>query len=262
LRVLKKRLHCSKQTPTLPEGPFLKFIPVMSGVSSSRTARSFGLNDVEIIERVSLHEGFLQVARLTLRCRLFEGGWSREFTREVLLRGHGVGVLLYDPHLDKVLMVEQFRVGCMDDPVNGPWALELVAGLLEEGETPEDVARREVFEEAGVTIAADGSVGSTALGSTAESSEARSLLRICEYYNSPGGSNEKLSVFCAGFDATQAGGVFGVEDEAENIRSVILDRTEALAAVAAGRINNAMSIIALQWLQLNLETVKDALART
>jgi ADP-ribose pyrophosphatase len=239
LGVLKKRLHCSKQTLTLPEG---LIFGTPSPVMSSRTARSFGLNDVEIIERISLHDGFLKVERLKLKCRLFEGGWSREFTREVLLRGHGVGVLLYDPHLDKVLMVEQFRVGCMNDSVNGPWALELVAGLLEEGETPEDVARREVVEEAGLSVGR--------------------LLRICAYYNSPGGSNEQLSVYCAGFDANQAGGVFGVDDEAENIRSVILDRTEAVAAVASGRINNAMSIIALQWLELNLETVKGALART
>lgn len=214
---------------------------VMSGVMSSRTARSFGLNDVEILERVLLHDGFLKVARLKLRSRLFEGGWSREFTRELLLRGQGVGVLLYDPRLDKVLMVEQFRVGCLEDRSNGPWALELVAGLLEEGETPDDVARREVSEETGLTVGR--------------------LLRICEYYNSPGGSNEKLSVYCAAFDADKAGGVFGVEDEAENIRSVILGRDEALAAVAGGRINNAMSIIALQWLQLNLETVKIALAQ-
>ena len=213
----------------------------MGSVMSSRTARSFGLNDVEILERILLHDGFLKVARLKLRCRLFEGGWSREFTRELLLRGQGVGVLLYDPRLDKVLMVEQFRVGCLEDRSNGPWALELVAGLLEEGETPDDVARREVTEEAGLTVGR--------------------LLRICEYYNSPGGSNEKLSVYCAGFDAARAGGVFGVEDEAENIRSVILDRDEALAAVAGGQINNAMSIIALQWLQLNLETVKIALAQ-
>jgi ADP-ribose pyrophosphatase len=207
---------------------------------SSRTTRSFGLKDVEILDRVSLHDGFLKVERLQLKCRLFQGGWSREFTREVLRRGRGVGVLLYDPHLDKVLMVEQFRVGCMEDSVNGPWALELVAGLLEEGETPEDVARREVFEEAGVTVGR--------------------LLSICEYYNSPGGSNERLTVFCAGVDVTKAGGVFGLDSEAENIRSVVLDRTEAQAAVKEGRINNAMSIIALQWLQLNVAAVKDALA--
>src|SRR5262245_3079251 len=118
---------------------------------SSRTPPPFGLNDVEIIEQVFLHDGFLKVERLRLRCRLFEGGWSREFTREVLRRERGVGVLLYDPHLDKVLMVEQFRVGCLDDSVNGPWALELVAGLIDsDGETPEEVARREAVEEANV----------------------------------------------------------------------------------------------------------------
>lgn len=206
---------------------------------SSRTTRSFGLNDVEILERVSLHDGFLKVERLRLKCRLFQGGWSREFTREVLRRERGVGVLLYDPRLDKVLMVEQFRVGCLEDPINGPWALELVAGLLEAGESSEDVARREVFEEAGVTV--------------------DELLRICEYYNSPGGSSEKLTVFCASIDSTQAGGIFGLDSESENIRSVILDRTEALAAVAEGRINNAMSIIALQWLELNVAAVKQAL---
>jgi ADP-ribose pyrophosphatase len=206
---------------------------------SSRTTLRFGLNDVEIIDRVPLHDGFLKIERLHLKCRLFEGGWSREFTREVLRREPGVGVLLYDPHLDKVLMVEQFRVGCMQDKVNGPWALELVAGLLEEGETSEDVARREVVEEAGVAVGR--------------------LLRICEYYNSPGGSSEKLTVFCAGFDATTPGGIFGVDSEAENIRSVILDRTEAELAVTSGRINNAMSIIALQWLQLNLATVTETL---
>lgn len=212
-------------------------------MSNSATV-SFGLNDVEILASAVCHDGFLKVDRLRLKCRLFEGGWSREFLREVLRREPGVGVLLYDPHLDKVLMVEQFRVGCLDDKSNGPWALELVAGLLEAGETAEDVARREADEEAGVTVA--------------------KLLRICEYYNSPGGSSEKLTVFCAGFDAAfyvaQANDVFGVETEAENIRTMLLDRVEALDAVARGRINNAMSIIALQWLQLNLADVRKALA--
>jgi ADP-ribose pyrophosphatase len=205
----------------------------------SRTALSFGLNDVEIIERVPSYKGWLKIDRLHLKCRLFEGGWSPEFTRELLLRGHGVGVLLYDPHLDKVLMVEQFRVGCMNDTLNGPWALELVAGLLEEGESPEEVARREAVEEAGVSIGR--------------------LLHISQYYNSPGASNEKLTVFCAAFDASRPGGIFGVDDEFENIRTTILTRPEALAAVASGRINNAMSIIALQWLELNLADVRAAL---
>lgn len=199
----------------------------------------FGRGDVRILESTVRYDGFLRIDRLRLSCRLFEGGWSPAFTREVLRREPGVGVLLYDTRLDKVLLVEQFRVGCLDDAHNGPWALELVAGLVEPGESAEQVARREAGEEAGI--------------------ELNQLLPVCEYYNSPGGSSEKLRVFCAAFDATRAGGIFGLESEAENIRSVILSREEALAAVAAGRINNAMSIIALQWLQLHLDHVRAAL---
>ena len=206
---------------------------------SSDAAVSFGRDDVEILDSTTLHAGFLRIGQLRLRCRLYEGGWSREFTREVLHREPGVGVLLYDPAVDKVLLVEQFRVGCLDDSKNGPWALELVAGLLEAGETPQAVAVREVEEEAGIKIG--------------------ELLPVCEYYNSPGGSSEKLSVFCARFDAALAGGIFGLATESENIRTVVLDRQQAFAAVQSGRINNAMSIIALQWLQLNLDQVRAAL---
>jgi ADP-ribose pyrophosphatase len=199
--------------------------------------KNFGLDAVEILSSTLCHDGFLQVERLQLRCRLYEGGWSPVFTREVLRREPGAGVLLYDPRLDKVLLVEQFRVGCLDDRDNGPWALELVAGLVESGESPAEVAIREAEEEAGLVL--------------------QGLLPVCEYYNSPGGSSEKLSVFCAGFNAAGLEpGIFGLAGESENIRTVLLDRKEALSAVAAGRINNAMSIIALQWLQLNLEQVR------
>ncbi len=196
----------------------------------------FGAQDVELLERQPCHEGFLRIDRLTLRCRRYEGGWSRVFQRELLLRHRGVGVLLYDPAADCILMVEQFRVGSLDDSRNGPWALELVAGLIDTDETAEDVARRETMEEAGVLV--------------------DRLLPICEYYNSPGASNERLAIYCGRFDASKAGGIHGLADENEDIRTVMLDRSTALAAMGSGRINNAMSIIALQWLQLNLTRVR------
>ena len=202
-------------------------------------ASGFGENDVKILETINCYTGFLRIDRVRLKCRLFQGGWSQEFYREVLLREPGVGILLYDPHLDKVLLVEQFRIGCVDDQRNGPWALELVAGLLEDGETPAEVAIREAHEETGMQV--------------------EGLLPVCEYYNSPGGSAEKMTVFCASFAAGLAGGIFGVATESENIRTVILSREEALDAIASGRLNNAMSIIALQWLQLNLEHTKATL---
>ena len=202
-------------------------------------ASGFGKKDVEILETETCYNGFLRIDRVRLKCRLFQGGWSKELYREVLLREPGVGVLLYDPHLDKVLLVEQFRIGCVEDQRNGPWALELVAGLVDTDETPAEVAKREAHEETGLQI--------------------EGLLPVCEYYNSPGGSAEKMTIFCASFEVAKAGGIFGVATEAENIRTVILSRVEALTAIASGKINNAMSIIALQWLQLNLETTKAAL---
>jgi ADP-ribose pyrophosphatase len=200
----------------------------------------FGPADVELLERRSCYEGFLCIDRLTLKCRRYEGGWSREFHRELMLRHPGVGVLLYDPDTDAVLLVEQFRIGCLDDEHNGPWALELVAGMIDTNESELEVARREVEEEAGITVG--------------------HLIPVCHYYNSPGGSNERLAVYCGRFDASSyQGGIYGLIDENEDIRTVTMSRRAALAAVASGRINNAMSIIALQWLELNLPRVRTEL---
>lgn len=204
---------------------------------SSLAPPAFGRNDVEILETSLCHAGHLRVERLRLRCRRFQGDWSAPFQREVLKREPGVGVLLFDPDSDQILMVEQFRVGCLDDARNGPWALELVAGLVDAGETAEEVAVRESEEEAGIRVGR--------------------VLPVASYYNSPGGSAEKLSIFCARFDAREVQpGIYGLDGESENIRSYLVAREVALAAVAAGRINNAMSIIALQWLQLNLDQVR------
>lgn len=201
----------------------------------------FDRQDVEVFRHERLYDGFLKVDRYTLRCRLFEGGWSPEFHREALVRPHGIGVLLYDPLLDKVLLVEQFRIGCLGDACNGPWALELVAGLQDTGETSQEVARREAVEEAGVHV--------------------KALTKVCEYYNSPGGSCEKLTIYCAGFDAgTTPTGIFGLKEEAENIRTRIVDRQQALRWVREGRIVDAMCIIALQWLELNLAETRRALS--
>ena len=198
----------------------------------------FDRQDVKVLGSESCHSGFLDVKRYTLRHRLYRGGWSDTLHRELMERAPGVGVLLYDPERDKVVLVEQFRAGCLENP-RGPWVQELVAGIIEDGETPADVAIREAREEANQSI--------------------ERLLPVCEYYNSPGGSSEKHYLFCAGVNAELAEGVFGLEEEQEDIRTVIMDRSEAEQRIAAGRINNAMSIIALQWLTLNLTRVRKEL---
>jgi ADP-ribose pyrophosphatase len=192
---------------------------------------------IEVDQRETLFDSFLRVDRLKLRHSLFAGGWSELMTRELILRPRAVGVLLFDPAQQQVVLVRQIRVGMLDEGQN-PWLLELVAGMVESGEEPIEVAARESLEEA--------------------NTNPQDLLQICEYYNSPGISNERITLFCGRVDATQAGGIFGLDAEHEDIEVVVLSLADALAKVASGEINNAMSIIALQWLQLNQPMLEES----
>lgn len=192
---------------------------------------------IEVDHRETLFDSFLRVDRLKLRHSLFAGGWSELMTRELLLRPRAVGVLLFDPVRQQVVLVRQIRVGMLDEGQH-PWLLELVAGMVESGEEPIEVAARESLEEA--------------------NTKPQDLLQICEYYNSPGISNERITLFCGRVDATQAGGIFGLDAEHEDIEVVVLSLADALAKVASGEINNAMSIIALQWLQLNQPMLEES----
>lgn len=201
--------------------------------SSSLTA-----DDVEVVEKTSPFKGYFRVDKYRLKHRLFEGGWSPEMIREVFERGHAVAVLLFDPDLDRTVMIEQFRPGAyaalasewFDDGAS-PWLMECVAGIIEKGETPEDVARRESVEETGCEI--------------------REIQPICHYLVSPGGSSESVFIFCGRVDASNAEGVFGISEEHENIRAFSLPISEAFRLLDEGRIINAMTIIGLQWLRVN-----------
>ncbi len=198
----------------------------MSGGPRSR----FGHEHVRILSRKPLHAGYIRVDELLLRHRLHAGGDSRPIRRELIVRPRGVGVLLYDPARREVVLVRQFRVGMIDEP-RSPWMLELVAGMVEEGEDPLEVAHRESREESGI--------------------EPASVVRICDYYNSPGVGNERISLFCGKVDASAAGGIHGLDEEHEDIEVVAMPYDEFVAAVEDGVIDNAMTIIAAQWLQLH-----------
>ncbi|PZQ37353.1 MAG: ADP-ribose diphosphatase, partial [Ectopseudomonas oleovorans] len=136
---------------------------------------------------------------------------------------------------DEVVLIEQFRVGAMDKADN-PWLLELVAGLIDKDEEPEEVARREAVEEADLILGP--------------------LWPITQYFPSPGGSDEFVHLFLGRCDSSGAGGVHGLPEEGEDIRVHVMPLADALAAVRDGRINNAASIIALQWLALNRDEVR------
>ncbi len=110
---------------------------------------TFAKNDVEIIARETLYSGFFSMELYRFRHRLFNGEMSGEIKREIFERGHAAVLLPYDPVRDEVVLVEQVRIAAYDTSET-PWLLEMVAGMIEEGESVEDVARREALEEAGL----------------------------------------------------------------------------------------------------------------
>ena len=202
--------------------------------------------DVEIVEQTRPFDGYFKVDRYKLRHKLFEGGQSGEMLREVFERGHAATALLYDPDREKLVMVEQFRIGAYAAMETSPWfaedaspwLLETVAGIIEAGETPESLIRREAVEEADCEIT--------------------DLIPIMHYLVSPGGATESLFVFCGRVDSSEAGGVHGLTEEHENIRVVVLDVEEAFDLLDRGRIVNAMTIVPLQWFRMNRDKVRAA----
>lgn len=190
---------------------------------------------VEIIEKSTPYQGHFRIDVYRLKHRKFDGGWTQELSRELLERGHAVAVLLYDPARDRVVLVEQFRIGALAAGLE-PWMVEVVAGIIEPGETAEAVARREVMEESGCTVGA--------------------LEPIGEVLLSPGGSSESLALFCGRVDSSGAGGIHGLDHEGEDIRVLVMPPAEALARVMATRGANANAVIALQWLALNRERLR------
>ncbi|WAH54210.1 ADP-ribose diphosphatase [Pseudescherichia vulneris] len=199
------------------------------------SAVTFTKNDVEIIARETLYNGFFSLERWRFRHRLFNGEMSGEVTREIFERGHAAVLLPYDLVRDEVVLIEQIRIPAYDTSET-PWLLELVAGMIEEGESVEDVARREAVEEAGLQVGR--------------------VKAFMSYLASPGGTSERLSLMVGEVDATQAKGIHGLVDENEDIRVHVVSREQAYQWVEEGKIDNAASVIALQWLQLHYEKLR------
>ena len=197
----------------------------------------FDHSDVKILQQQIVYQGHFQLEQWKVQFRLFDGGWSAPRLREVFERGEAVGVLLFDPHRDQLVLIEQFRVGIANKAKN-PWLIEIVAGVIEQGEDLEQVARRETQEESGLEIT--------------------NLFPICRYWVSPGGSSERISLFCGQVDAELAQGIHGVAEEGEDIRLHVLSLKGAYNLLNQGKINNSSTIIALQWLQHNEHIVRDA----
>ncbi|MEM7257455.1 MAG: NUDIX domain-containing protein [Pseudomonadota bacterium] len=181
------------------------------------------------------YDGFFKLSRYSLQHELFNGGWSPPLDREVLHRGHAAAVIPYDARLDRTLLIEQFRPGAINDP-DTPWLLEVIAGMVESGESDEAVVRREATEEAGIEIG--------------------DVHFMTTYYPSPGGSTETISLYWAAADLSDVDGVFGLPEEGEDIRAFSVAFDDALEQVKRGQINNSLAIISMLWFEPIRQTIQ------
>lgn len=199
--------------------------------------QSFNQQDIEILNETLLYDGFFKLKKIQFRHKLFAGGWSGTVNRELLVKGAAAAVIAYDPQRDSVVLVEQVRIGAYNPKLpNSPWLLELIAGMVEEGETPENVALRESEEEAGVTVS--------------------HLEPAVVVWDSPGGVIERIHLFAGKVDSTKATGLHGLADENEDIRVQVVSRETAYEWVEQGKIDNSIAVIGLQWLQLHYKELQ------
>ena len=192
--------------------------------------------DFKIINETTPYKGFFSIKKVELSHTLFNGGWSKPITRELFHRGNCVAVLLYDPVRDEVVIIEQFRIGAIQLGQQA-WLLEIVAGAIEPGETAEEVAHRESIEEAGCEI--------------------QQLVKINEFFTSPGGTSELLTLFYGKVDSSNVGGIHGLNEEDEDILVTTMKFDDVYQLLLEGKILSAIPIIAIQWLFINRERLRN-----
>jgi ADP-ribose pyrophosphatase len=190
---------------------------------------------VELVRQEVAFQGYFRVGRYFFRHGLHQGGMSGVISREVFERGQAGAVLIYDPKRDEVVLIRQFRAGAY---VAGhhPFTWETVAGIIEDGETADTMIRREAVEEAGLAIT--------------------DVWPMHDIMLTPGACSEACRLFLGRADTANAGGIFGLESEGENILVKVLPFAQAYAMLERDEIDNAVTVVALQWLALNRDKVR------
>ena len=194
---------------------------------------SYSASDVTIESREFLFRGFIQVEKVNLTHRLFHRSeYSPIIQRELIHRPEAAGVLLYNNQQQRFALIEQFRVGALNDSESA-WQLEIIAGVLDGNESPETCIRRESLEESGCEI--------------------NELQHLFSFYPSAGACAEFFHLYAAEVDLPSNGGIFGVTDEGEDIQLHLFDYAEITMLFKNNRFKNAPVIMALQWLAQHIQ---------
>lgn len=198
-----------------------------AGTEALRRVRTVG--DVDCQSVTYPYSAYFSVEERDLRFRRYDGAMSPVVNRAAFISGDAAILLPYDPIRDRVMLIEQFRAGPYARGDANPWLLEAIAGRIDGGETPDEAARREAREEAGIDLT--------------------DLLEGPRYYPSPAAKAEYLYSFVGLADLPDsAAGLGGLDSEAEDIRSHVISFDRLMALVASGEVDNAPLLILAYWL--------------
>ena len=180
------------------------------------------------------YKGFFTLEKSTLQFQRIDGSMSKEVVRENFYRGDSVAALVYDSKNEKVVLVRQFRYPVYSVDPERAWILELVAGSCEKDEAPKETLIREIEEE--ILIKA----------STTQ------LQELGEFFASPGGTSERIYLYAVDVDlSTFKEKSGGIDAEDENIEILHYSFKQVFTLLDQKKINDAKTIIALQWLKSN-----------
>lgn len=184
---------------------------------------------VDVISCRRVFDDFFKIDEAELRFERYDGAMSEAVRRLNFERGDSAAALLLDARSRTVYLIEQFMYPTLAKA--GGWLQTVVAGMIDEGETPAQAIRREILEEAGFAV--------------------ERLEPIADFFVSPGGSSERIFLFCAlvsdGARVAEGG---GVATEHEDIRLVPLALDDFMARLAG--FADAKTIVAGYWLKENI----------
>ena len=186
----------------------------------------------KIINKKNIHSGFFKMNEVTLKYKKYNGSWSNEIKRELFGGAQVSAVLPYDPKKNEIVLIQQFRPGTISKNYNN-YLYEIVAGIIDDGESPETAAKRECLEETGCKV--------------------KKLTPIQGYFPAPGSSESFYNLYLAEIETFKGERIMGLENENEDIFVKSYKISDVKEKLEAGKIINGLTLIALQWFFLNFK---------
>ena len=185
----------------------------------------------KIINKKNLYNGFFKMNEVVLKYRKYDGKWSNSIRRELFGGAQVAAVLPYDPISKEIILIQQFRPGTISKDIDH-YLDEIVAGIIDEGESPETAAKRECLEETGC--------------------EVKKLIPIQGYFPAPGSSESFYHLYLGEVESFNGSKIQGLKNENEDIFVKCFKIEDVRKNMEEGKIINGLTLIALQWFFLNL----------